>query len=626
VKGLLVALLASLSCAAHAQVQVLEHAELTTGWSGNFPDNHKGWIPISLPHKWSLPPHEIESRASYRVRFQINHDPSQGPSQSLYFPKTRVRDLTIYLNGQRVWRLADVYAEQVYLDGLLIAIPPILLRQGENTLHMVARGYPHWFAGVSRVFVGDTVALAPRAALRSMLWEKFGYIAAGAFGAIGLLSLGLWYRVERDPVLFWYGLSGLLLLAATTAWYASQWQALAGLRGGLTFLRLHGYLAPFFVLHLRLVGRKDKQLETVLWIALITAFLSSFLTNGTLWTVLALAFAVLPALLAMVLLSSPQARARPAVIVLVAADLAACLLALHDSALRVGLVDFDRLALAIFAAPFVILAAAAPIFERTRAAVRARERNRRELERRVAEKSREIEASHERLRQVLREQTLAEERRRIMADMHDGLGARLISLLSVAQSGRANQGEISDGIAAALDELRLTVDSALPVEGDVSVVLGRVRHRMRSVFERAGVQLNWNVAELPRVDDLTPERVLAIQRIFLETFSNAIRHSGARTVSVFTLRVPGAVRIVIEDDGRGFDPAGESAGRGLANLQLRASQAGGTLAVESQAGKGTRVTLSLPFARKEPPEPLPTSGEKTDVYPVRGISADATAA
>jgi signal transduction histidine kinase len=315
---------------------------------------------------------------------------------------------------------------------------------------------------------------------------------------------------------------------------------------------------------------------------------------------------------------SPRLRTKPSVLMLVIADFAACMLPLHDWAMNFGHFDFDRPDLVVFASLFVMLAAAAPIVDRVTADARATERNRLELERRVAEKTGEIEASHERLRQAQREQALAEERRRIMADMHDGLGARLVALLSVAQSQKAKHGEISEGLIAALDELRLTVDSVQPVEGDVGVVLGNVRHRMRSVFERAGTRLVWNVSALPRMDNLTPERILAIQRIFLEVFSNAIRHAGARTVSVFSARVPGAVRIVIEDDGRGFDPAAHHAGTGLRNLRMRAMQAGGKLSVDSKTGGGTRVTFWLPLEGEDMPESPPYLGRTPKIAPFRG--------
>jgi signal transduction histidine kinase len=92
---------------------------------------------------------------------------------------------------------------------------------------------------------------------------------------------------------------------------------------------------------------------------------------------------------------------------------------------------------------------------------------------------------------------------------------------------------------------------------------------------------------------------------------------------VSAARVPGAVQIVIADDGRGFDSSAVHPGNGLANLQLRARQAGGTLAVESDAGKGTRVTVSLPLTDGGPID-WPESRREKDVYPVSGISPEAS--
>jgi signal transduction histidine kinase len=458
--------------------------------------------------------------------------------------------------------------------------------------------------------------------MRSLSQGQMNRIVAAAFGAIGILCLWLWLRAGREPVLFWYGVSGVTLLVVTALGYISQWHPeFVGWRVGLVFMRYHGYLVPFFILHLRLAGRRHFWLESALWLALVVAFFSVAQPNrwgATAWVGWGLVFAALPALLTVPLLMSPRLRTRPEILLLVVADFAASFLPLHDWAVRFGLLDFDRPLLVFFAPPFVMLAAAVPIVERMLAGARATERNRLELERRVADKAREIEASHAHLRAAQREQEIADERRRIMADMHDGLGARLVSLLSIAQSGKAKDGEISEGITAALDELRLTVDSVQPVEGDVGVVLGNVRHRMRSVFERAGTRLVWNVSALPRMDNLTPERILAIQRIFLEVFSNAIRHAGARTVSVFSARVPGAVRIVIEDDGRGFDPAAHHAGTGLRNLRMRAMQAGGKLSVDSKTGGGTRVTFWLPLEGEDMPESPPYLGRTPRIAPFRG--------
>jgi signal transduction histidine kinase len=627
VNKVLAALLLAMACAAQADatgaVRAIDYADWAQFWSVGMPGDDAAWTPVSLPHSWYRVPPVVGNHGWYRIQFQLERAPMRG--QSLYFPKLVVDEFTVYVNREPIWQLSEAYARGVALTATRIPIPSGLLRAGENTIHMEVHAYPQWFHGISRLYIGDSSALSHDAAMRSMIQGQLIYIVAAAFGAIGLLALWLWWRAGHEPVLFWYGVSGTTLLISTAVWYVSMWSPeFTGWRVGLIFMRYHGYLVPFFILHLRLAGRRHAWLEGVLWLMLVVAFFSVAQPNRwgpAGWAGWGMAFSLLPALLTVPLLMSPRLRTKPAVIVLIIADFAAALLPLHDWATRFGVLDFDRPYLIYFAPAFVMLAAAVPILERMLAGARATVQMNVELERRVADKAREIEASHAHLRAAQREQVLADERRRIMADMHDGLGARLVSLLHIAQSGKARRGEISEGIAAALDELRLTVDSVQPVEGDVGVVLGNVRHRMRSVFERAGIGFVWNVSALPRMDDLTPERILAIQRIFLEVFSNTLRHSGARTVAVSAMRLPGAVQIVIADDGQGFEEHAVHNGNGLANLKLRAAQAGGTLAVESGPGLGTRVTLTLPVPDGNTPA-LPGSGEKDSPYPIQGITPE----
>jgi len=627
IAALLLALAAPAPAADDAGVLTIAQADLIQTGERVFPSDDGAWAPVSLPHSWWQDPPTLGSHAWYRIRFPLDAVPANG--LSLYLPKLVVTDGSVYVNRNLVWELSDAYASGVTLSPLRIPVPAKLLQRGTNTLHLEVRAYPQWFHGLPRVYVGDTNALSERAAIRSLLQGQMIVLVAAAFGALGVLSLLLWYRSGRDPVLFWYGVSGVALLVATLLWYVTMWRPnFWEWRLGLIFMRYHGYLVPLFILHLRLAGRRNAWLEGAAWLLLAAGFVSIVAPGpwqpGA-WVTWGLVFAALPALLTIPLLGSPRLRTRPAVLLLVAADFAAALLTLHDWATRVALLDFERPNLTYFAAPFVMLAAAVPILERMLAGARATAQMNVELERRVAAKALEIEANHRQLREAQREQEMGEERRRIMADMHDGLGSRLVSLLSIAQSGKARHGEISEGLAAALDELRLTIDSVQPVKGDVGVVLGNVRHRMRSVFERAGIKFLWNVSALPRMDNLTPERILAIQRIFLEVFSNALKHPGARTVAVSAVRLPGAVQIVIADDGRGFEEGSVCTGNGLANLKLRAAQAGGALALESGPGSGTRVTLTLPLADEQTPG-LPGTGQKDPNYPVQGMSPDAASA
>ncbi len=605
--------------ATQENVRMFEHADL---WDYVPSEGEWRWTVAVLPHSWNRDPPSV-GRVWYRIRFRIDGRPR--PDQSLYFRKIALSDLTVYVNQRQIWQLSEAYAKNVVLSGVRVPIPAGVLRSGDNAIYLLANGSPQWFQGLGRVHMGDTSLMSEQARMRWLMQDQMIHIVAASFGAIGLLALWLWLRSGRDPILYWYGISGVVLLLCTAArTLAPSGGDAWALHLGLVFLCLHGFLVPLFILHLRLAGRRHRGLEAALWLLLAVGFLSIAFPNRwqtTAWVGWSLVFAALPLLFTIPLLASPSLRRTPAVLLLVIADVAVSLLRMHDWVSRFGWIDFDRLYLALYAPPFVMLAAAVPIMERLVAGVAATRRMNAELERRVAAKAAEIEAGQDALRRAQREKTLAEERRRIMADMHDGLGSRLVSLLSIAQSGRVRPKELSEGIAAALDELRLTVDSVQPVEGDVGVVLGNVRHRMRSVFERAGVRFLWNVSALPRMDDLTPERILAIQRIFLEVFSNTLKHSGAHSVAVSAARIPGAVQIVIADDGRGFDSSAVRAGNGMANLRLRARQAGGTLVIESNAGQGTRVTLALPLAEDAPPD-LPGTGEKEAQYPVSGMSPE----
>jgi signal transduction histidine kinase len=165
---------------------------------------------------------------------------------------------------------------------------------------------------------------------------------------------------------------------------------------------------------------------------------------------------------------------------------------------------------------------------------------------------------------------------------------------------RAEWPRIERRVHEAMLELRLAIDSLEPVDGDLGVVLGNVRHRMRETIEESGVRLLWRVGEVPTVDYLTPRAILAIQRIVLEALTNALRHARAGTIEVRT-EVDAAedrLRILVQDDGPGFDLATVRRGRGLVNMAARARAVGATMDVVSDHD-GTRVTLTLPLGTSD---------------------------
>jgi len=205
----------------------------------------------------------------------------------------------------------------------------------------------------------------------------------------------------------------------------------------------------------------------------------------------------------------------------------------------------------------------------------------------------------------LRRQALVEERQRIMADLHDGLGATLIGLLRYVQSGDADNRGVERRVLEALRDLQLAVDALEPAEGDLAAVLGKLRFRLEPLLESGGMRFRWDVAELPPLDGLEPAMVFSIQRIVLEAVANALKHSGAREIRVKAGSEPcGTVKICIEEDGRGFDAARPAPGLGLASMRARAERIGARLRIVSQEGRGTAIHLTIPA-------PGPAFGDNT---------------
>jgi signal transduction histidine kinase len=94
---------------------------------------------------------------------------------------------------------------------------------------------------------------------------------------------------------------------------------------------------------------------------------------------------------------------------------------------------------------------------------------------------------------------------------------------------------------------------------------------------------------------LSQEQSIDALQITREAISNSLRHGGATAVTVRVQHSDGEVGLLVQDNGRGFDPATSNAGgHGLANMRARAHRLGANVRVDSRPGNGTRVVVTLP--------------------------------
>jgi len=208
-------------------------------------------------------------------------------------------------------------------------------------------------------------------------------------------------------------------------------------------------------------------------------------------------------------------------------------------------------------------------------------------------------------------QALSNERRRIARDMHDELGASLtrIDLMgdqalqdprldshAILQVGRITQAVRE--VVQTLDQIVWTVNPGNDRLDRVINYLSRyVEEFLAPTKIHFRLELPESVPPLSMASHERHELLLAVK----EALNNAVKHSGAAEIAFNIIFEKNVLRIVLTDNGRGFDPAQKaSVGDGLDNLNQRLRLIGGQCQIESAVGRGSVVRMTLPMPRQKP--------------------------
>jgi signal transduction histidine kinase len=137
---------------------------------------------------------------------------------------------------------------------------------------------------------------------------------------------------------------------------------------------------------------------------------------------------------------------------------------------------------------------------------------------------------------------------------------------------------------------------------------------LRNLAGAAGVpvDLRFDPGLLPP-GRLAPELEIDVYRIVQEALGNAARHSHAQHFWIAGHLIDGTVRLVVGDDGEGFDVGGRERGLGLDGMRERASIHGGSVEVRSRQGRGTRVELVVPIVLPEADPWMGAAGPALDL-------------
>lgn len=196
-----------------------------------------------------------------------------------------------------------------------------------------------------------------------------------------------------------------------------------------------------------------------------------------------------------------------------------------------------------------------------------------------------------------------EERRALARDLHDDVGQSLTALRMAALallpelSGRNSQALAEDIVALAEDALGRVRAVAHGLHPPLLETLGLVA-ALASLCDGAarGTEVEIRLQADPALPATPPSIALTAYRIAQEALANALRHARAHRIDVRVVIEHGELRLLVADDGRGYDTA-TPAGFGRAAMRDRARLAGGSLR-EVSTPRGTRIEATLPL----PPE------------------------
>lgn len=551
-------------------------------WVGCREDCESRYLVVSA----QLPQH-IDPDTEYAVYLQFFNDNAQ-----------------VFVNGHRFgpdWAIEGGAVRRHW--PLYAPFPGGLLHPGDNHVAVVVRGsnsarslilMPFWIAP------GETL----RGAYTQARWiGPLGHqVSALLTLATGLIALAL-VVARRDPVYFWFGVCAvgaiLMLLSGivpdlrgpfwlrTLIYFGGAFacicftprfaDAVLGVASGW-FSRVLLWLFPAALLFTMLLQLLPDMtpLQQHVWPGNLLRLFGALVAPYLIWRCGQYA------------ISHAEDRFAPWVIGFI---VVAALCGGYDALKSTLWFGMWEISLVAFGAFFLTVAFLIEIARRVAANQRRMQNHVEELRAAVALRESELHRGFERIAAMQRVETLAEERRRIMQDMHDGVGGQLASLLVLAKDRALEPPRLLAAIRDGLADLRLIVDSLSQVDDDLAFALGSLRGRIAPQLRDAGIALHWAIDPATSLPGFGPQAVLQVFRVVQEAVNNALRHARAQRIGIVFERVDAAIELRIEDDGVGLPDTLSGAGHGIGGMHARATKCGADFQIRRREQGGTAVVL-----------------------------------
>lgn len=549
-------------------------------------------------------PHKLcRSDCRYRYKAYRLHIPAPGDAtnQGLY---VRMFDgsMSAFLNGNKVGQtgsmrepIADMTYQPAYFD-----LPKSLWSDGVNEIDIVVASLVEAGGRLTPPFVGDAVPLQRAFGVAHGLTVDSLAIINGILLVFVFAAALFYFSTDRDPLFIWFALLIVFCIARNLNILLPEWPADAVMRNTIYLSATLGVLLSAGGFISRLSATNSTRLDVLLiaaWLPATIAIAIGLRIDmwGT-WGVAIVGIRLLTLTLGswLIIRFLLYSRTLPPIVQASTFGLlgAALSLMLHDSIGSASgrLLIFQTSNLA--ALPIVLTFCIVLAHRYRQHLVRINSQNKM-LASAVARKEAELESSYAQLGKVRDAEVLADERQRIMQDMHDGVGGRLATLLQRLHRGTTDNANFASELQTSLNDLRLIIDSLDDTtNSNLAFALGTFKQRIQPWLAENEINLVWQVS-LDDEHHLGPVRTLQLYRILQEALNNVVRHAHATEVAIRVDDVNQMLNVSVADNGKGL-PESLLRGKGLDIMARRAKAMQGQLSLDSSsAGLNVALCVSL---------------------------------
>jgi signal transduction histidine kinase len=481
----------------------------------------------------------------------------------------------------------------------LVTLPPALLRSGENIVDLRVVGHPlervaarQAAAGLSRIEWGRQSSLLAAHSTRLFWGVRWVEVSSLILIGIGCILIAVGWLNRREvyfSYLGWLCLGWVVMSLAASApdmpWsndvsefmLCSFWAVLLALA------------VQFF---LSFAGLRSRVIENVIAIQWVALPLSLVLAGPQRLFSMALFWYFLLALeltAVMTIYLVVTWRQRPQDFGPMALTIAAGELALiAELGVQAGVLAMPEFSILIIVLPLLFGAVGTRLFLMFARALRATESDRNRLAAELKSLTAEFDHRVEHMTAQRVDQFTERERKRIASDLHDDLGAKLLTIVHTADATRVPQ-----LAREALEEMRLSVRGLAGRPVRLDDALADWRAEIIGRLTQAKIETLWDhPADLSY---MLPARLfMQLTRVLREAVSNVIKHSEASHCEVRCSIEDRSLVLTVRDDGKGI-AADLHRGQGMSSMKRRAKKMNGQCLVESRPGYGVVISLTVPL-------------------------------